>query len=106
MTDGVKEPTNKVDRASYYHDYSRGSNILGLSGHDPRTANKRWMKSALAGARNPYDLATAVVGTVIFSAANLVYDSTHIKAGRYPHVPYKDYKKFKPCGKGCNFGSF
>ncbi len=93
MTDGVRQPTNDIDRASYMHDLSRGRNVLGTSGHDPRAANSRWIKSAYKGIHNPYDALVAGTGIILFSLANAVYSVSHInrvkydiKPGRFPKV--------------------
>ena len=64
----IKQPINGIDRASYNHDYSDGSNIFRSKA---RAANDQWIKNAWRGARTPWQYTQAFVGTVLFKIANL-----------------------------------
>jgi hypothetical protein len=51
--------------------------------NDPRESNKRWMKNAWSGAKNPYDYTVAMTGAILFSIANVINDLTHIPKKRH-----------------------
>ena len=86
MTDfgRVSQPTNKIDKASYLHDYSDGSNPLSPKS---RKSNNQWVKNAWRGVRNPYDFTIALTGTILFKTANFVNDITHMKPKHYYKIP-------------------
>ncbi|HNC59966.1 MAG TPA: hypothetical protein PLP33_31385, partial [Leptospiraceae bacterium] len=105
MTRNVVQPSSLskgIDTASYQHDTSRGANVLGFSGHDPRAASSRWIKSAWKGIHNPYDAWVAGTGIVLFSLANAIYSATHINRVKYDIKPART-RSIRPCAGGCNF---
>ncbi|MDF3821281.1 RHS repeat-associated core domain-containing protein [Leptospira sp. 96542] len=79
MTNGVKEPRNAIDRASFWHDKYGGS-----SPWEPgaRRGNNEWVKNAWKGVNNPYDLLVASTGTVLFKSLNLINDLRFIDSAR------------------------
>jgi RHS repeat-associated protein len=97
MTNDVRQPTNGIDRGSYNHDYSDGSTPLY---HKAKASNNRWVSNAWSNIHNPYDLALAVTGTILFKSANLIGDAASVKASKYngltPNQWHFSAKRFKP----------
>ncbi|MCB1194459.1 MAG: RHS repeat-associated core domain-containing protein [Leptospiraceae bacterium] len=99
MTRGgkIKEPVSVIDRASYNHDYSHGSNPFNQP--KAKEANNQWVKSAWKNSKYPWEYGQAFVGTILFKGANLIGDLGR-EIGNIKKINVKE----KICGKkgrGC-----